>query len=110
MACSFMGDTNLTVAAMGDRSDVTYPAANQDDFKEANGVRWYFVSDSGWGFAPIGHTFQRTYCDVVTDDASDQRLCWHTVSNLDGFRCGEAIFNGSIYDANQWFRIVYHAD
>jgi hypothetical protein len=111
MACRFINESNYAVAAMGNRLDVTYQSTFLGDFHLANGTTWYFDTNSSWGFAKGGDPINLTPCDVTFDQNDDLRLCWHTVVDLDGFRCGKAYFNlSNNYFPYQWSRVVYHAD
>jgi hypothetical protein len=112
MACRFMNASNYSVAAMGNRNDVTYQLADQPQtLWPANGVVWYFGNNSGWGFARANDPVNITFCDITFGDDDAYRLCWHTFPGHDGYRCGKAYFNlDGNYSSYQWYRTVYHAD
>jgi serine/threonine protein kinase len=106
MACRPVGDTNLTVAAMGPRDAVLYNVGNETNGSyEANGVAWYYSSGYSWGFALAGATVNRSSCDT-NDDSDPYRLCWHTSDgNISGgWRCGA---NTKLNDSTSWERLIY---
>lgn len=60
-----------------------------------NGIEWYNVANSSFGFAGAGDTVSRSSCDTNNINA-DLRLCWHT-SGGGGWRAGATTgLNGSI--------------
>jgi hypothetical protein len=110
MACGSVYTPNIySLAAMGFRQDVLYDCAyNESCSHVANGVKWYFASNYSWGFANELDTVTRTWCDSESVNSAD-RLCWHTVSGFDGYRCGSTIFNLTV-DPTLWQRVMWQAD
>jgi len=109
MGCMPNNAANLTVAAMGLRSDVTFATGNtaqgQNKVHVANGVEWYCDNNWSWGFANPGDAVNLFQCDVQTSPNNNLRLCWHTVG-AGGYRCGAT--TGLNADAT-WTRVVYKA-
>jgi hypothetical protein len=106
MACRPVGDPNLTLVAMDDRTDVLWDCGNDSSCVHdgGNGVGWYYSDVHSWGFAPAGEAVQRSSCDV-NGTLPEQRMCIHSgAGNIQsGYRCGTTILNG---DAS-WERIIY---
>lgn len=119
IACRQVGSTKLTLAALGNRTDVIYDTGNDESGSHtAGGVQWYFSDSWSWGFAPVGATIIRNTCDG--GDAIDEnwnefsdpnRLCWHTSegSFSGGWRCGKTTGNDTL-NSNEWERVIYQAD
>jgi hypothetical protein len=103
LGCRSVGREILTVAAMGDRSDVLYDCQELLNCKHvANGVEWYFSISWSWGFARGGDSVTRNSCDTEIVN-SPFRLCWHT-HVIGGFRCGT--FTG-LNSNLLWERVIY---
>ena len=106
LGCMPNGNPNLTVAAMGLKSDVTFVTGNsscgQDKTHTANGVDWYYDSAWSWGFLKAGDP--KSICNCDTDSTNGGlRLCWHA-NNYGGYRCGATTgLNGS----SAYTRVVY---
>jgi cysteine-rich repeat protein len=108
-ACRQAGATTLTVAAMGERTDVLFDVGQQVAGKhEANGVAWYFSNNYSMGFAKAGDAVSRNSCDTGNVNPTN-RLCWHTSGDSInvGWRCGANI--GLNANPN-WERLIYHAE
>ncbi len=109
MGCRPVGNTNLTLAAMGERADVLFECGEEATcvHQAANGVGWYFSDSYSWGFAPGGEPVNRDSCDYNAggQTAVDKRMCMHTnAGNTNaGYRCGDNELNG---DAG-WERVLY---
>jgi hypothetical protein len=110
MACGSVSTPNIySVAAMGVRQDVLYDCGyNVNCFQVANGLKWYFATNYSWGFASDSDIVTRSWCDADLTN-SFYRLCWHTISGFDGYRCGSTIFNLSV-NPTLWQRVMWHAD
>jgi hypothetical protein len=106
LGCRPVGNKVLTVAAMGNRTDVLYNCSSTPSCtKVANGVGWYYSSSYSWGFVSGNDPVTRHSCD--THNTSEvYRLCWHTQSGTGGgYRCGVT------KNANaSWEKIIYHAN
>jgi hypothetical protein len=88
LACRKVGAPTWQLAAMGLRADVLFDCGSTSNCThQANGVGWYYSATWSWGFANGGDGVVRSECDV---DAGPLRLCWHTVSNAGGYRCGDS--------------------
>ncbi|CAF4133089.1 unnamed protein product [Rotaria sordida] len=112
LGCGTINSNVLTLAAMGLRSDVLYNCSNITTCTHiANGVGWYYSSNYSWGFVEGADTVYRKRCDseISTDDSSNSglRLCWHTGSNLGGYRCGSSI---GLNSEKTFVRFIYHVD
>ncbi len=65
----------LTVAAMGNRTDVLYNCGSISNcVKVANGVGWYYSNSYSWGFVRRNDGLFRDSCDTNTTNAA-HRLC-----------------------------------
>ena len=106
MACRPVGDPNLTLVAMDDRTDVLWECGTDSSCVHdgGNGVGWYYSNVHSWGFAPAGEAVQRTSCDV-NGTLPEQRMCIHAGGgNIEsGYRCGTTTLNGNA----SWERIIY---
>jgi hypothetical protein len=71
---------------------------------EHNGVQWYYGENWSMGFAPTLVSLWRWSCDMASE-RSDERLCWHTLPYVGGWRCGDALWLNS---DGGWERVVYH--
>lgn len=107
LGCMPNGNQNLTVAAMGLKSDVTFVTGNsgcgQNKTHAANGVEWYYDTNWSWGFLKAGDTKSLCSCDTDGTDAA-LRLCWH--ANSGGYRCGATT---GLNSNSSWTRVVYVA-
>ena len=107
LACGLISSSNLySIGAMAPRQDVLYNCStNVNCSRLSNNVQWYFSSNYSWGFANQSVSINRAYCDLETTFSST-RLCWHTMTGFDGFRCGSIFFNfpsnGSLYQRTLW--------
>jgi hypothetical protein len=96
---------------MAERADVLFDCGTQVNCtQQANGVGFYYSDQYSWGFAPGGEPVNRSSCDYNdgTQTQPELRMCWHTYDgNFEGgYRCGSNDLNG----ANNWERLVFHAD
>ncbi|CAF3867994.1 unnamed protein product [Rotaria sordida] len=112
LGCGPINSSVLTLAAMGLRSDVLYNCGNTTTCTHtANGVGWYYSSDYSWGFVENQDTVFRNRCDVdISSQGSSNsglRLCWHTGSNLGGYRCGSSV---GLNSDTTYARYIYHVD
>ena len=116
LACRPTGGGNLSVAAMGARSDVLFECGQSATCShDGNGVAWYYSDSYSWGFAPASSPVNRNSCDIVDSQTypgggasdGDLRICWHSGGGAiaSGWRCGKPDFLGSTYE-----RLVYQAD
>jgi Notch-like protein len=108
MGCRPVGQSALTLAAMGSRVEVftdvgVDPAAS----RQHNGVTWYFNPESSWGFAPGNQPVNRSSCDYNAGNQTvpEQRMCIHTSGNnvSSGYRCGSNDLNGNA----GWERVLF---
>ena len=111
LGCRPVGNSLLTLAAMGDRSDVLYnTSASASTTRLANGVSWYFTTNTGnwnaWGFVMGGDTSVRGNCDGDMSTNPAYRLCWHMIGTSGGWRCGAT---GSLDTSTAWEKVIYHA-
>jgi len=107
LGCRPVGSVSLTVAAMGNRSDVLYDCGTgQSCVHTSNDIGWYYSNSYSWGFAKGGDEVIRNGCDVGSTNGQ-YRLCWHTVDWIGGYRCGSTL--GLNYDSS-WERVIYHSD
>ena len=107
LGCSPVGSIPLTVAAMGLRNDVLYNCSTSLNCTHvANGVGWYFDSDWSWGFVNNTDDVIRDQCDVSAVNPS-YRLCWHTLQNIGGYRCGTTV---DLNVDSSFERVIYHAN
>ena len=109
MACRPVGNTAFTLAAWGDKVDVTTDTgANSDVTHDVGKVSWYYHGELSWGFAPAGDGVNKNECDYNdgVNPNQDKRLCWHVVSSAvsDGYRCGDNDLNGD----TGWERVLLH--
>lgn len=105
LACRQKGQPNWQLAAMGLRADVLFDCGSDALCTHvANGVGWYYSPTFSWGFVSGSDPVSRNECDT---DPGPLRLCWHTVSNAGGYRCGDT--TGLNSDAG-WERAVFQAD
>jgi len=108
LGCMPNNNPNLTVAAMGLKTDVTFVTGNngcsQNKTHNVGTVAWYYDTNWSWGFFKAGDTSNLCNCDTDSTDPT-LRLCWHT-NNYGGYRCGATQgLNGS----NAYTRVVYSA-
>ena len=104
MGCRPAGNPNLTVAALGRRTEIlTDVGQGANAVHNHNGVDWYYTPNRSWGFAPAGAGVARNRCDT-NQELGAQRMCWHTTNNrvTSGYRCG-----GNTNVAN-WERLILH--
>jgi hypothetical protein len=110
LGCMPNNSATLTVMAAGLTTDVEFPTGNtqcgQNKTHIANGVEWYFDNNFSIGFAPAGDATTLCECDEAATPDNDKRLCWHTINNAGGYRCGVTV--GLNSDAT-WTRVVYVA-
>ncbi len=101
LGCRPVGESTLTLAAMGERAAVLAPIEGAPTVH--NGVAWYFEPDGGWGFAPAEAAVELDPCDEAEADGA-RRLCWHTLDGAlsSGYRCGDVFLNGS----DRWERVI----
>jgi hypothetical protein len=94
----------LTVAAMGTRAEVfRVDPADALSTHLHNGVAWYFTPGFSWGFAPPGAAISRGQCDTE-GSLGEQRLCWHTLGDVGGYRCGAT---QGLNESVEWERVIY---
>jgi cysteine-rich repeat protein len=105
LACRPVGAANLTLAAEGAFNDVTR-VTQRNAPHQANQVTWYFADNTAWGFAPANAAIQQGPCDT-SNDRGAQRLCWHTLPNDGGWRCGE---QRGLNNNAEWERVIYTRD
>jgi len=107
LGCRPVGNSLLTVAAMGERANVLYDCSTTASCtNQANGVGWYFSSSYSWGFAQGNDSVARGSCDTSSTNPS-YRLCWHTGGTYGGYRCGiTTVLNSD----TTWQRVIYHAN
>jgi hypothetical protein len=103
--------TNSTVfevlaAALWDDVLTDTGAANNGVTHTANGSEWYYAEGWSWGFAGLGDAVRKYQCD--TNGASERdRLCWHTIAGVGGWRAGSYTgLNGS----TDWEKVILVAD
>ena len=108
LGCRPIGDSLLTVAAMGLRAHVLYDCSNFINCSHVtNGVAWYYSNSYSWGFAKGNALVHRSSCDTATTNPND-RLCWHTQSSgSGGYRCGNIT---SLNSNSLYVRVIYHAN
>ena len=111
LGCRPVGNTVLTLAAMGNRADVLYNcSASNSITRVANGVGWYFAMNAGnwnsWGFVMGTNAAVRGNCDGDMATNAAYRLCWHMVGPTGGWRCGAT---GSLDTSTTWEKVIYHA-
>ena len=105
LACRPVGNTLLTVAAMGLRADVLFQCGTSPSCSGvANGVGWYYSDAYSWGFVNGGDTVQRYSCDTHMMNPS-YGLCWHTGQAAGGYQCG---VDAGLNSATNFERIIYH--
>ena len=106
LGCRPVGNTILTVAAMGNRSDVLYNCGSTSScVYTANGVGWYYSNSYSWGFAQGGDSVTRSSCDTASTNPT-YRLCWHT-GGSGGYRCGATV---GLNSATTWQKVIYHSN
>jgi hypothetical protein len=105
LACRQKGAATWQLAAMGQRADVLFDCGSGTQCThQANGVGWYYSATWSWGFANGADAVSRNECDV---NPGPLRLCWHTVSNAGGYRCGDTT---GLNSNPGWERAVFQAD
>lgn len=107
LGCRPVGGVSLTLAAMGNRSDVLHDCGtDQSCVYSSNDVGWYYSGSYSWGFAKGGDPVNRISCDYQGING-EYRLCWHTLDYVGGYRCGstEALNGGT-----NWEKLIYHAN
>ena len=105
LGCRSVGQSILSVAAIGNRADVLYNCSLEEICPHiANDVAWYFQSSSAWGFTRASDPIQLASCDTMSTDPN-YRLCWH-INSGDGYRCGNTILLNS---DSAWERVIYQA-
>jgi len=108
LGCMPNGNPNLTVAAMGLKTDVTFVtgnnSCNQNKTHAANGVEWYYDPTYSWGFLKQGDSKSLCSCDTDSTDPT-LRLCWHA-SGVGGYRCGSTT---GLNSSAAYTRVVYVA-
>ncbi len=105
MACRPVGQSALTLAAMGTRAEILTDVGNgAAAARQHNGVTWYYNAASSWGFAPANQAVNRAPCDT-SQVLGEQRMCLHTGGNnvTPGNRCG---LNNLNADAG-WERVFF---
>ena len=107
LGCRPVGNSLLTLAAMGLRSDVLYNCSSISNCTHvANGVGWYYSDSFSWGFVNGTDAVTRNSCDTVFTN-QDYRLCWHTGTSIGGYRCGS---NTALSYTTTYERVIYHSD
>ncbi|CAF0978538.1 unnamed protein product [Adineta ricciae] len=106
LGCLPIGSLTLTVAAMGNRSDVLFNCGtSMNCTRQANGVSWYYSNSYSWGFANGNDAVTRAPCDLESTN-DDSRLCWHT-QGYGGFRCGATI---NLNSSSSWSKVIYQSN
>jgi hypothetical protein len=106
LGCGPVGNTTMTVAAMGNRADVLYNCSSTMNCTHvANGVGWFFSDSWSWGFVDGNDTVTRNPCDASPTDPS-YILCWHTVS-IGGYQCGSTL---GLSSNTAWEKVIYQAN
>jgi len=105
LGCRPVGNTILTVVAMGNRTDILYHSSSiRNCTHVANGVAWYYSDSCSWDFANPDDTVTRNICDIPSTN-SDYRLCWHT-QNIGGYRCRSTV---RLNSNDIWERATYQS-
>lgn len=105
LGCRTTGTTMLTVAAMGDRSDVLYNCGSTTNCRNvANGVGWYYSTIYSWGFANGSDSVNRNPCDLSGTNPN-YRLCWLT-NGGGGYRCGSTT---GLTSSTSYEKVIYHS-
>ena len=104
VGCMQAGADTLQVASKAPAGEAFMQVDGISDVAHLyNGVWWYYTPNFSFGFAPEGVGVQRSQCDISAEQGED-RLCWHTMENVGGYRCGaETGLNQSM----DWARVVY---
>lgn len=89
LAARESGSSTLLLLAQAAYADVTFNTGTSNVTHNANGVEWYYGANFSWGFAQGGDSVSRSECDTNNTNAA-QRLCWHTLSFVGGWRAGAA--------------------
>ncbi|CAF1617180.1 unnamed protein product [Adineta ricciae] len=106
LGCLLIGSLTLTVAAMGNRSDVLFNCGTSTNCtRQANGVSWYYSNSYSWGFANGNDAVTRAPCDVESTN-DDSRLCWHT-QGYGGFRYGATT---NLNSSSSWSKVIYQSN
>jgi hypothetical protein len=105
LGCRPVGNSIMTVAAMGNRADVLYNCGSTASCTHvANGVGWFFSDSWSWGFVNGYDTVNRDQCDENPTNPS-YILCWHT-NSVGGYQCGATL---GLNSNTSWERIIYQA-
>ena len=71
LGCRPINNINLTIAAMGSRSDVLYNCGNiRNCTNIANGVGWYFSTSYSWGFVEGNDRVTQSSCDIASTNVA----------------------------------------
>jgi len=106
LGCRPVGNSLLTVAAMGLRADVLYDCSTMSNCTHvANGIGWYYSDSWSWGFVNNTDSVTRTECDTGSINPN-YRLCWHT-DGVGGYRCGSTL---NLNTNPPYERVIYHAN
>eukprot|EP00968_Pinguiococcus_pyrenoidosus_P013669 scaffold1239_cov175-Pinguiococcus_pyrenoidosus.AAC.1 len=99
LACRAVANPSVYhVLAATTREDALLDTGTGDAFSStiSNGAQWYFAEDWSWGFAPLGRAIRKNQCDLGDFPSYEtDRLCWHTIGSVGGWRCGGNIFLNS---------------
>jgi len=107
LACSPVGSPTIQLLSWATRDEVfTDTGASQNQGHLANGAQWYYDPNYSWGFANGGDNLFLFQCDESDDDPLN-RLCWHTVCEAGGYRCGA---NTELNDDSSYARYIYQAN
>jgi Notch-like protein len=107
MGCRQVGQTSLTLAAMGLRTDLLTDVGDGVNASvQHNGATWYYSPSRSWGFAPANVAVNRSTCDTTADATSAQRMCIHTTADAitAGWRCGATT---NLNASAQWERVLF---
>ncbi|AVO33970.1 DUF11 domain-containing protein [Ottowia oryzae] len=105
LACRPTGSSTIQLLAQAPRADVlTDTGTDLTTTHTANGTAWYWNNNLSWGFAAQGDSVAKNECDVAGSGDNDARLCWHSVNNAGGYRCGADM---GLNSSTTFERIIY---
>ena len=105
LACRPTGSSTIQLLAQAPRADVlTDTGTDLTTTHTANGTAWYWNNSLSWGFAAQGDSVAKYECDVAGSGDNVARLCWHSVNNAGGYRCGADM---GLNSSTTFERIIY---
>ena len=102
---------SISVKSLFNSHDIYFESDEKLTFLHGqNGVggrsHWYYGFSPRGGsmrFLRAGDRVRKNFCDPVTDEGPEYRICWH-IGNFSGWRCGST---QNLNASQEWRRYVF---